>query len=185
MQQHINSWEQSRDKRHIFLSCYRMMTANMLEAVQKGEFQDREWVDKLLHRFADYYFDALACFDCGDDVPAVWQQVHAKTREEKLHILQYLFLGINAHINYDLVLTLRDMLQPEWHGLSETERNLRYADHCKVNEVIAATIDQVQDEIIEPRNAFMAFIDRAFGRLDEYLLSGSSQAGERMFGKSM
>lgn len=171
MQQHITFWEKSRDKRHIFLGCYRMMTANMIKALDEGVFMDQQWVDTLLHRFADYYFDALACFDCGDEVPAVWQQVHQNTRQENLHVVQHLLIGVNAHINYDLVLTLRDMLKPEWDSLSEAQRKLRYQDHCIVNDVIASTIDKVQDEIIEPQNAIMALVDRAFGRIDEYLLS--------------
>ncbi len=171
MDQYIQAWQQSDDQRHIFLSCYRMMTANMLQAVEANRFQDKEWVSKLLHHFADYYFDALACFDCGETAPPAWQQVHQYTREDKLHRLQYLLLGVNAHINYDLVLTLYDMLQPEWASLTEAQRKIRHEDHQLVNEVIAHTIDAVQDEIIEREDRFMALIDRAFGRLDEYLLS--------------
>jgi hypothetical protein len=171
MDRHIQSWQQTSDQRHIFLSCYRMMTANMLEAVEANSFQDKVWVSKLLHHFADYYFDALACFDCGETAPPVWQQVHQYTAEGKLHILQALLMGVNAHINYDLVLTLYDMLEPEWATLTEAQRKIRYEDHCLVNQVIADTIDAVQDEIIEKEDRFMALIDSVFGQLDEYLLS--------------
>jgi len=40
-----------------------------------------------------------------------------------------------------------------------------------VNQVIALSIDRVQDEIIEPNNYAMQLIDSVFGRLDEFLLS--------------
>ena len=86
-------------------------------------------------------------------------------------MLQHLLLGINAHINYDLVLSLVDLLEPEWKELSESRRQDRYADHCLVNEVIAATIDTVQDEVVERHNPRMDLIDRLLGRLDERLLS--------------
>lgn len=171
MDRHIQAWQRTDDQRHIFLSCYRMMTANMLKAVEANRFQDQEWVSKLLHHFADYYFDALACFDCGETVPPVWQQVHQYTHEGKLHTLQALLMGVNAHINYDLVLTLYDMLAPEWDSLPEAQRKIRLEDHRLVNEVIANSIDAVQDEIIERDDRFMALVDLAFGRLDEYLLS--------------
>lgn len=63
------------------------------------------------------------------------------------------------------------MLQPEWTGLSGQQRASRYRDHCPVNDIIGATIDRVQDELMEPADPMLAFIDRAFGRPDEYLLS--------------
>lgn len=171
MDQYVVGWQQAGDQRHVFLSCYRMMTANMLLAIDANQFHDRHWVHTLLDRFAEYYFQALNCYDCGNEVPRVWQQVHQFSQANKLHQLQHLMIGVNAHINYDLVLTLYDMLQPEWAGLSVREQKIRYEDHCKVNTIIASTIDQVQDKILEPNSRVMAFIDVAFGRLDEYLIS--------------
>ncbi|MCB0705270.1 MAG: hypothetical protein KDC34_08175 [Saprospiraceae bacterium] len=171
MDHYIEEWQGADDHRQIFLACYRMMTERMMAAIEAGSFMDREWVLKLLNHFGDYYFNALECYDCGRTTPLVWQQVHQITREEKLHRLQYLILGVNAHINYDLVFTLYDMLEPEWASLSDVDRKIRYEDHCMVNEIIANTIDKVQDEILEPSDRIMALIDRLFGRLDEYLLS--------------
>jgi hypothetical protein len=171
MEQHIVDWKQMNDQRHIFLSCYRMMTANMFQSIESDAFHDKEWVNKLLHHFSDYYFEALACYDCGEEVPLVWQQVHQFTKEKNLHEIQQLIIGVNAHINYDLVLTLYDMLLPEWTGLSAEEQKNRYDDYTLVNEIIANTIDKVQDEILEPSDPIMGWIDRALGRLDEYLLS--------------
>ena len=171
MDENIMSWNEKNDQRHVFLSCYRMMTANMLLAIEENKFHDRDWVSKLLHHFADYYFEAVACYDCGNNVPPVWQEVHQLTMQNKLLKVQSLMIGVNAHINYDLVLALYDLLEPDWNQLSETDREKRYEDHCKVNEIIAATIDKVQDEVLEPSNLLMRWIDVAFGRLDEYLLS--------------
>lgn len=166
------AWEQSEDKRAIFLRCYSMMTGNMLTALDNDRFHDTIWATQLLNVFADYYFHALAAYDQSpSETPAVWQFAHDAAKERKLHVMQHLFLGINAHINYDLVLTIVDMLQPEWHQLNEAQRQLRYEDHCKVNEVIAETIDQVQDTVIERYDPLMDVIDRMLGRVDEFLLS--------------
>ena len=38
-------------------------------------------------------------------------------------------------------------------------------------KLLRHTIDRVQDDILERHDPVMALIDRAFGRLDEYLLS--------------
>ena len=138
MDAHVRNWQQQDDQRHVFLTCYRMMTANMLLAIEENKFHDREWVSKLLHHFADYYFEAVSCYDCGNNVPPVWQEVHQLTMQNKLLKVQSLMIGVNAHINYDLVLALYDLLEPDWNQLSETDREKRYEDHCKVNEIIAA-----------------------------------------------
>ncbi len=171
MDTHLSSWREKGDRRQVFLSCYRLMTGNMLLALEQGQFKDPDWVSELLHHFADYYFEALECYDCGREGTRVWNEVHAVTRERKLHRLQCLLLGINAHINYDLVLALYDMLAPEWPTLDEAGRRSRFEDHCMVNSIIAQTIDRVQDEILEDNDLLMAIVDRAFGRLDEYLIS--------------
>jgi hypothetical protein len=165
-----DEWAARGDQRAVFLRCYSMMTANMLEAIAEGRFQDQEWVERLLHRFADYYFDALACFDCGDPVPPVWRDVHEAAAADKIHVLQHLLLGVNAHINYDLVLTLEDMLRPEWNGLTEADRQRRYADHCLVNAIIGETIDRVQDEVVEQYAPRMDWVDKLLGRWDERIL---------------
>lgn len=172
MEVKIREWEGNNDPRSIFLSCYRMMTGNMLKGIEEGRFHDRDWVTTLLHRFADYYFDALVCYDCGEEeMPAAWRYAHDVARRKDLHVLQNLLLGINAHINYDLVLTIYDLLAPEWEQLTEEQRRHRFLDHCTVNEIIAETIDRVQDEVVERHDPAMDWIDRAFGRLDEKLLS--------------
>lgn len=168
----IADWKERRDTRYVFLACYRLMTANMMEAIEAGRFHDREWISELLHRFAGYYFDALTCYDCGDPVPRVWQQVHRYTQERDLREVQYLLMGVNAHINYDLVLTLRDLQDADWKHLDAARRQRRYADHCTVNEVIAGSIDRVQDELLSPLDPLMGWIDRACGGLDEYLIAG-------------
>lgn len=171
MDRYLAQWREADDARHVFLSCYRMMTARMLLAIDERAFQDPEWVRELLEHFANYYFDAVECYECGRDVPEVWRQVHHLTCQDRLHRIQSLLLGVNAHINYDLVLTLYDMLQPEWSELSPVRREERYLDHCKVNEIIASTIDAVQDEILSPADPLMKWIDIGMGRIDEYLIS--------------
>lgn len=168
----IQLWEDQSDQRAIFLSCYSMMTSNMLSAIERQEFNDPVWVDRLLHSFAQYYFNALEAYEHNPRAtPPVWELAHRITRSSEALPLQKLLLGVNAHINYDLVFTLVELLEPEWADLSESQRAERYADHCFVNEVIARTIDAVQDTILEPAMPEMDFIDKLFGPFDEILLS--------------
>ncbi len=74
--------------------------------------------DGLLHRFADYYFDALDAYDADPArTPAVWRVAHEATRAPRTSAVQHLLLGLNAPINYGLVRTLVDVLEPEWARL--------------------------------------------------------------------
>jgi hypothetical protein len=172
MQRLLDQWEPRADRRAIFLSCYSRMTRNMLLSLEKGLFNDPPWVNDLLEHFAAYYFNAMDAYD-GNPLasPAVWQQTFSAAADPRTRPVQHLLLGVNAHINYDLVLALIDVLEPEWPALTESRRLQRYADHCQINDIIAHTIDEVQDEVLECYSPAMDLIDRAFGRLDEFLIA--------------
>jgi hypothetical protein len=172
MQEQIDQWEAAGDRRAVFLGCYRMMTANMLAAIDRQEFHDSAWVGKLLHRFANYYFTALDAYNTDtSSAPLVWQLAFDAASHPRTLALQNLLLGVNAHINYDLVLALVDILETEWEGLLENQRILRYEDHCHVNRVIGRTIDTVQDQVLEPAMPVMDIFDKIMGPVDEILIS--------------
>ena len=169
----VQRWQQAADQRFIFLDCYALMTRNMLAALAGTEFMDPRWVDRLLHRFAEYYFTALDAYEQDpDSTPRVWKIAHNSARAPHTMALQKLLLGVNAHINYDLVLALVDVLEVEWPKLTELQRSGRYTDHCRVNEVIGRTIDAVQDQVLDPVMPAMDIIDRIMGSLDERMISG-------------
>jgi hypothetical protein len=168
----LSTWKEAGDRRAIFLECYAMMTRNILAAIQHGEFHDAAWVGNLMAHFAGYYFVALQAYEQHPGrSPAVWRLTFDRARQGKLHAVQNLLLGVNAHINYDLILALGDQLQPDWHALDEAGRRERYDDHGHVNQVIARTIDAVQDTVLEPAEPSMDLIDRLLGPLDEWMIS--------------
>lgn len=170
MQAQIDAWEASQDRRAIFLTCYHMMTCNMLNALEAGEFHDAPWVGNLLVRFAEYYFEALEQYTQDPQrAPVVWRAAFDAAQRSDLHVIQHLLLGVNAHICYDLVFTLGEML-PDWMQLDKVQRNNRYQDHCHVNEIIYRTLDAVQDEVVARHSPWMQMVDLLFGRLDEKLL---------------
>ncbi len=172
MQSHVDAWRSASDDRALFLGCYHMMSARMLDAIGRREFDDPPWVDRLLHRFADYYFDALAAHESDPGTPpAVWRAAFRAAGDPSVTALQKLLLGVNAHINYDLVLTLVDLLEHEWPSADEQIRGTRRADHERVNTIISRTIDAVQDDIIGPAMPSMRIVDLLMGPADEALIS--------------
>jgi len=168
----IDQWEAAHDRRAIFLGCYRLMTHNMLDAIEAGRFHDGEWVARLLQRFADYYFVALDRFEQDEaSTPAVWKLAFDATHDEKVMTLQHLLLGVNAHINHDLVFSLYDLLQPEWASSTTEQREQRHADHEMVNRIIGETVDAVQDQVVEQFSPWVDFFDKMLGPMDEWLTS--------------
>lgn len=173
MKARINQWEGESDHRATFLNCYLLMTENMLRAIQADQFHDSEWVYNFLHRFAEYYFDALDAYEQDRAAaPQVWVRVHDATTSGTTQVIQDLLLGINTHINYDLVFTLVDMLEAEWDQLSTQARTMRQSDHDHVNQIIAETIDSVQDLVLESMVPEMDLVDKLLGPVDEWLISG-------------
>jgi len=172
MQSLVAQWQSAADRRAVFLGCYQLMTGNVLAALERGEFHDPVWVQLLLRHFADFYFVALDAFERDEaSAPAVWRLAHHATRNARVSALQDLLLGVNAHINFDLVLATTDMLRPEWDALTAAQRAERRADYTHVNHVIGVTVDAVQDQVLDPAMPIMAAIDRALGPLDEMLIS--------------
>ena len=169
MQDQIHTWERAQDRRTIFLSCYTLMTRNVYRALHEEQFGDRPWVGTLMERFAGYYFDALDAYEArSPHTPAVWTAAHDHARDPGASGVASLLLGVNAHINYDLVLVTAELLRPEWSTLSPAERQSRRADYDRVNRIIAETVDTVQDEVLERHNPAMQIVDACCLRLDEW-----------------
>jgi hypothetical protein len=149
-----------------------MMTGNMLAAIERHEFADPGWTRQLLERFAGYYFSALDAYERDpEQTPPVWRLAHDAAREPVRSALQQLMLGVSAHINYDLVFALVDMLAADWPGLADEQIAVRQADFCHVNLVIARTIDAVQDQVLEPVMPGLDLVDKLLGPVDELLAS--------------
>ncbi len=163
------------------------MTRNMLDAVDAGAFADAAWVSHLLHHFAGYYFDALDTYEAeAEGAPPVWRCAHDAACRSNAPAISLLLLGVNAHINYDLVLAVADLLEPEWPALADEGRRARYADYCHVNDIISQTIDSVQDDILEKGEPIMALVDTLFGPVDEWLIArGITEWREAVWGHAV
>ncbi|MFT4922325.1 MAG: hypothetical protein ACI8XM_001538 [Haloarculaceae archaeon] len=152
------------DRRAVFLTIYTRMTRQIRERVDSGGFEDPEWMREYTTTFANYYRRAFRAFERGEvgAVPDPWRIAFGTALRGDALVMQDAFLGINAHINYDLALALRDV------GL-DPDRSAKRADHRAVNEVLAGLIDTQQSALAEVYAPGVADIDAVFGRLDEHL----------------
>jgi hypothetical protein len=135
------------DRRAVFLTVYTEMTAQTAREIDGGAFGDPEWMRRYLVRFAEEYRRSFVAFERGeyDAVPDPWLVAFGTAIGGDALVMQDAFLGINAHIVYDLALTLSAI------GL-DPDREMKYADHRRVDAILARLV-AVQRELLAERYA--------------------------------
>jgi len=163
------------DRRAVFLTIYTRMTRAIRDRIEDGGFANPSWMRRYTVTFANYYRRAFLAFERGElgAVPDPWRVAFGTAVAGDALVVQDAFLGINAHINYDLALTLRDV------GI-DPNRSAKRADHRAVNDVLARLVDAQQEALAEVYAPGVADVDDAFGRLDERLsLLGLTEGREQ------
>ena len=152
------------DRRSIFLSIYARMTGAVADRIDRGGFEDAEWVRAYLVAFANHYRRAVHHYESGrvDRVPAPWVLAFDAARADRCLVAQDAALGVNAHINYDLSLALVDA------GL-DADRRTRRADPDAVIDVIHGLVDDTQDALAARDAPGIGALDDALGSADEWL----------------
>jgi hypothetical protein len=162
--------EAAGDPGRFFLGTYLRTTRAVGKALERGVFEDADWVAEWDVDFAGLYLDALEAYreDAGS-VAAPWRLAFGARSglPPEAHVL----LGMNAHINFDLPQSLVRMI-PAADFSSPTLVDLRRRDHERIDEVLAS---RVAEEDVA--------LQRAGGRrtrLDHVLAPANRQAS-RLF----
>jgi hypothetical protein len=152
------------DRRAVFLTVYTRMTAAVRDAIAAGRFADAAWMRRYTVTFADSYRRAFLAFERGDHdaVPPPWRVAFGTAVAGDALVVQDAFLGINAHINYDLALTLHEV------GI-DPDRARKRADHDAIDGVLADLVDAQQDALADLYAPGLSAVDDAIGRFDERL----------------
>lgn len=141
------------------------MTQTVRSAIAAGAFGDAEWAASYLVTFANHYRRAVIAFErrSFESLPRPWLIGFVAAARGETFVAQDALLGINAHINYDLTYTLRDLeIDPD--------RGVKRADHDRINDILARLVQTVQDALVEMYAAAgVAGIDRFFDPLDDRL----------------
>lgn len=149
------------DRRAIFLTIYTEMTATTIDEIRADTFTNARWMEGYLVRFAEYYRQAFIEYEQGtvETIPDPWIVAFGTSVRGDALIMQDALLGINAHINYDLALTLSDI------GI-DPHRDTKYADHCRINTILQQLVT-VQQELLSERYApGLARVGQQLGDLD-------------------
>jgi hypothetical protein len=151
-----------QDRRSVFLTIYVTMTRSVDARLDESAFEDPEWMERLLVSFADHYRRACYDYERGaiEAVPKPWRVAFGTAVRGDALLLQDAYLGVNAHINYDLAFALEET------GL-DPNRDQRYRDHRQINDILADLVDVQQDALADVYAPGVADLDAILGRFDE------------------
>lgn len=164
--------ERDDDLRRVFLTVYRTMTRSMQASLDDDLFLDSDWTGDLTVRFAETSFEADEDW-CRDGRCAAPWEVAFRTATSTRHlVVEHALLGINAHIVYDLPRAVADTMVAHGDPAGGVDTSVvlarRRFDYDAVNQVLARTVDRVQDLLAERFSATVRLLDALAFRLDEY-----------------
>jgi hypothetical protein len=97
-----------------FNRLYRRTTENIRAFALAGKFADAAGLERLDVVFANLYFGGVAACLRGDaGAPRAWLPLVEQRAAPRVHPLQFAIAGMNAHINRDLAVALRDKFTEE------------------------------------------------------------------------
>lgn len=148
----------------IFAYVYRRTTAQILDAVKSGRFEDNARMEKMDVIFANLYIKAYYDYKSEKPVCDAWK-ISFDARNKKISIVQHLMLGMNAHINFDLG-------QAAASASSGKSIESLKQDFMEVNYVLAELTDVMQKKLgkVSP---MMFLLDWIGHRSDERLTNFS------------
>jgi len=123
-----------------FAALYRRMTVAVQTGIAQKQFEDGNRMEQLDVIFANRYLQAYAAYITNKPCTNAWCRAFDSAATTKLIVLQHLILGINTHINLDLGIAAAYTCPGDkiWALQKDFE---------KINDIIAATSQQVQDAL--------------------------------------
>ena len=133
MQDRLDGLTPEQDHLREFLGTYQRTTLAVGKAVDAGEFEDPDWVERWDVAFAELYLAALD----APIAPRPWRLAFSAPPE--LPPLRHVLLGINAHVNYDLPQALLAVIGDAEFGDAPLMAS-RQRDHERIDAVLAARV---------------------------------------------
>src|SRR5215468_8546099 len=135
------------DARRFFHATYLRTTEAVGTEIDRGGFDDNDWLSRWDLAFADFYVDALDADLRGEPVSQPWRVAFDAAREQPdLPPVRHVLFGMNAHINYDLPQALLAVISPADFDDPALVRR-READHLHLDDVLRARVSAEDVEL--------------------------------------
>ena len=162
LQERLDTLTPAEEPKREFLATYQRTTIAVARAVERGVFEDPEWVEEWDVVFADLYLAAFDAARAGTAVPRPWRL--AFDAPEDLAPLRQVLLGVNAHVNYDLPQALLAVIPIEQFADSAV-LDSRRRDHERIDGVLADRV-AAEDAELATKSA-RSLLDRALRPLNQ------------------
>lgn len=147
-----------------FNALYLEATREVVRRLDRGELEDPDFLEALAVRIADPYFRAVV--DFGDSAGAggsrSWAPLFAARFDRRVAPVQFALAGLNAHVNHDLPIGVRDTCRAR--RVTPRDGTPQHRDYVHLNAILADVKERVKPWLIP---GALGIIDRAFGRLDD------------------
>lgn len=160
-----------------FNALYLEVTREVVLRLGSPEIEDPHFLDRLAVFFSNAYFRAFEDLNkeraTTHDASQAWAPLFASRFDRRVAPIQFALAGMNAHINYDLPIGVRETCRQL--DIAPREQTPQHRDYVRLNDILAEVQERVKPWLL---SGLLGVIDRAFGRLDD-VVAGFSVARAR------
>jgi len=139
MTKHWERLDADCDPNAVFALMYLVTTRGVRAHIQEGYFAENDYLAIITVAFAKLYLDSYDAWQAGDraSVQLGWLEAFDYATTGQSSITEDEFLGMNAHINYDLAVAEAAV------GITNAAGESRKPDMDRINHVLADVTDDV------------------------------------------
>ncbi len=124
-----------------FAALYQQVTIKVKEGIEKQLFEDCTRIEKMDIIFALRYINAYQSWKNNQSVTQSWEKAFKMAEKNNPVVLQYLLMGMNAHINLDLGIAAAEI--SEGFNISDLQ-----TDFNKINEILSEQVNDIQIKLV-------------------------------------
>lgn len=144
MQRRLDTLPPEIAHRRVFLGTYLRTTQAVGAAIDRGGFEDPDWVEAWDVAFAWFYLAAHDNDLADEPVARPWRLAFDAPAD--LPPLRHVLLGINAHVNYDLPQALLAVISDDDFA-DPVLMDRRRRDHERIDGVLASRVGAEDDHL--------------------------------------
>lgn len=170
---------QADDPRAVFALTYLTFSRRVRDALAGGRFTDQAWAADMSCRFVDAYLEQADRWDRRDQSQCrAWRIAFDAAQSGRANVLQAMFLGMNAHIHYDLAFVTLGACRTAGdlqgvHDRSSISRtrlpDARYCDFLLINQVGWESIPHIADTVLGAFAPTLEWGNRQLARVTKVL----------------
>lgn len=157
----------------LFAALYQKVTIKVKEGIANDRFEDGKRMEKLDVLFANRYLEAYQVYKTGTQEMNIksWRLTFDAAKNQKILLMQHLFMAMNVHINLDLGIAAA-------MTVGNGDINALKNDFLEINNLLFDLVGEVQDNIATV-SPFLGLLDIVAKNRDERFAEFSMNAARK------